>query len=92
MTMRYTRWTPFDQVPATVEHVRAHLSAVASPDDNPDTHADDVHIDMRDHDGGVLVFGELDADPVADYLRDGFDPDGEAGANPLSVPPIEDRP
>lgn len=88
--LRHSRWTPFAQVPATIDHVRAHLSAVATPDDNPDTHAAAVHIELRDQDGGQLVLGELDAEPVADYLRDDYDPETDVAANPLTVPTIGD--
>ena len=91
--MRYSRVTPFDQVPAVTDHIRAHLSAVATPDDNPTTLAGDVFIDLRDqHDGQVLVVGELNAPPDAPYLMPGFYPDQEAAANPLTVPSVEDRP
>jgi hypothetical protein len=90
--LRHSRWTPREQVPAVVDHVRAHLSAVATPDDNPDTYADTVHINQVDQDGGVLVVGELDAEPDADYLMPGFYPDQEAAANPLTVRSVEDQP
>jgi hypothetical protein len=89
--LRHSRWTPREQVPAVVDHVRAHLSAVATPDDNPDTYADAVHISQVDQDGGVLVVGDLDREPVADYLRGDFNPDDEAAANPLSVTSVEDQ-
>jgi hypothetical protein len=92
LTVRYSRWTPREQVPVVVDHVRAHLSAVCTPDDNPATLADDVHVEQIDQDGGVLVVGELDAQPDAPYLMPGFYPDQEAAANPLSVRSVEDQP
>lgn len=91
--LRYSRTTPFKNIPTVVDHVRSHLSAVATPDDNPDQLAAAVRIDLRDQpDGDVLVLGELDGEPTADYLRHGFDPDTEAAANPLSVTSIQDQP
>jgi hypothetical protein len=90
--MRYSRWTPFEQVPLVVDHVRAHLSAVTSPTDDPDEHAGEVDIDVHEQDGGMLITGQINRQPVAAYLRDGFDPDTEAADNPLSVPSIEDQP
>lgn len=87
--LRYSRWTPFDQVPTVVDHVRAHLSAVTSLDDDPDIYAGEVDTDVREQDGGMLITGAINRAPVAAYLRDGFDPDVEAAANPLTVPSIE---
>ena len=72
MTLRYSRWSPSDRVPDVESHVRAHLSSVADPEDDPDTHAADVRISRSDDEGGVLVTGELDAEADAPYLRDDF--------------------
>lgn len=87
--MRYSHWTPFDQIPATVGHVRAHLSSIATAGDNPTTYTDDVAIDLREQDGGMLVIGQLDQPPMADYLMPGWYPDQDVAANPLTVPSIE---
>lgn len=78
---------------ATVAHVCAHLSAVADPDDNPKAHA--VHITIGPHADGdpglVTILGELDAEPNAPYLRDGWTPEQDIADNPLSVPSIEEQ-
>lgn len=72
-------------------HVRAHLSSIATPDDDPDLLAEDVNIVVVADQGGVKITGTLDAEPVAEYLRDDFDPEHDVAANPLSVPSIEDQ-
>jgi hypothetical protein len=90
MTLRYSRWSPPDRVPDVESHVRAHLSAVADPADNPDAHADEVRITQADDEGGVLVTGELDAEADAPYLRADFTPEADIAANPLTVEPIQD--
>lgn len=78
MSMRYSRSVPIDAPPGALEEaraeVRAHLSAVADTDDDPNTHADDVRVWTEDDDGATKVVGELDAEPNAPYLRDDFDP------------------
>lgn len=84
MTLRYSRWSPPDRVPDVESHVRAHLSSVADAGDDPDAHAADVRITREDADNGVLVVGELDAEPDAPYLRPGFTPEADIAANPLS--------
>jgi len=89
--IRYSRWSPPERADEVEAHVRAHLSAVADPDDNPDTYADRVKITREDRDGGVYILGELDAEPDAPYLSSGFDPQDEARANPLVVRSIEDE-
>lgn len=73
---------------ATEEHVRAHLSAVASSDDDPETLAENVRVRVLPHEHGVRVVGTLDAEPVAPYLRPEFDPEDDARANPLTVPSL----
>lgn len=83
--MRYARWSPSEVVDDVEAHVRAHLSSVADPDDSPIAHADEVRISREDSDGGVLVTGELDAEPDAPYLRPGFTPEDDIAANPLTV-------
>jgi hypothetical protein len=82
--MRYSRWSPHDVVPAVEAHVRAHLSSVADPNDSPTAHADQVRIDHADVDDGVLVIGDLDAEPDAPYLRAGYTPEDDIAANPLT--------
>lgn len=79
--LRYRRDVPVDDpeaLDATIAHVRAHLSAVADTDDDPDTRAEDVTVRVEAHpdtDSGLLcVIGELDAAPDAPYLRDDYDP------------------
>lgn len=88
MTLLYSRWSPPDRVPDVEAHVRAHLSSVAAADDSPATHADAVRIARADADDGVLVTGELDAEPDAPYLRPGFTAEEDVAANPLPVESI----
>lgn len=90
--MRYSRWSPPATVAEVESHVRAHLSSVATPDDDPMRLAGNVVITRVRQDGGVLVIGELDAEPVADYLRDDWTPEQDIANNPLSVPSIQDSP
>jgi len=107
VTLTYSKWSPPDAVPEVEKHVRAHLSAVAAPDDDEAAHFDEVRIRHEDppadvdearirHDDpdgeGVLVIGELDAEPVASYLRAGFTPEQDIAANPLTVESIEEQP
>jgi hypothetical protein len=78
VTVKYTRDLPEDatqdQVDAAVEHVRAHLSSVASADDDPETNADDVTVRTEHRDGRIWILGELDAEPDAPYLKPDYDP------------------
>lgn len=63
-----------DELIASVgAHVRAHLSAVADADDDPETNADDVEVRIERTDEKVRVVGELDAEPDAPYLQPGYD-------------------
>lgn len=78
--MRYVRDVPVND-PAALEgeraHVVAHLAAVADADDNPATHADQVRVWVErhpEHADLLRIVGELDAEPDAPYLRNGFDP------------------
>jgi hypothetical protein len=91
MTLLYSRWSPADRVDDVEAHVRSHLSSVAAADDSPTEHADAVRITRadREDDGrdGVLVTGELDAEPHAPYLRPDFTPEADVAANPLTVEP-----
>jgi hypothetical protein len=59
---------------ATETHIRQHLSAVADPDDDPASYAALVRVTRHQRDDGVLLVGELDAEPQADYLADDYDP------------------
>lgn len=88
----YWRWTDSHGLDGTIAHVRAHLSAMASPDDDPDHHAKDVVISRWDQNGNILITGVLDLEPVADYLLPGYDPESDVAANPLTVPSIQDQP
>jgi hypothetical protein len=89
----HSRFVPFDadadELLATEEHVRAHLSSVASVNDSETEYADEVSVVQRAQDDGVLVYGVLDREPNAPYLRDDdFDPEQDVADNPLSVPSI----
>lgn len=53
----------------TEAHVRAHLSAIADADDDPETNADDVVVSVVELVDGFYVHGSLNAEPQADYLR-----------------------
>jgi hypothetical protein len=94
--LRYRRDTSNqpDAIDATAAHVRDHLAAVADLDDDPTTYTDQVQLTVGPHVDGdpdlVTIFGELDADPAAPYLRDDFDPEHDVATNPLSVPSIQD--
>lgn len=92
MALTYSRWSPVEQASDVAAHVRAHLSSVASVDDDPGEFADEVDVTAVGDGDGVRITGTLDRDPVADYLRPGFDPEQDVAANPLSVPSIEERP
>lgn len=66
-----------EAIVAESAHVMAHLSAVADADDDPDTHAGDVLIDVIDHPDDpsmVRIVGRLDAEPDAPYLKPDYDP------------------
>ena len=84
--MRYVRDVPADDqaaLDAERAHVIAHLSAVASADDDPETNADNVRVWVERHPADpaqVRIVGELDAEPAAPYLQPGFDP--LAGVDP----------
>lgn len=75
--------SPDDVVEATKAHVRDYLAARADADDNPETYAGDVRVWSARHpeDPTLLrIEGALDAEPDAEYLRDGYDP--LAGVDP----------
>ena len=76
----------------TRAQIRSHLSMVTSEDEDEDLYADEVTIQEEQVEGGVWVCGTIDREPVATYLREDFDPDTEARANPLSVPSQFDEP
>ena len=84
--MRYVRDVPRGDAAALEAeraHVIAHLSAVADADDDPETNADDVRIDVTAHPDDpaqLRIVGELDAEPNAPYLHPGHDP--LAGVDP----------
>lgn len=76
----YTRDVPrddFDAQSAEVGHIVAHLSAVASADDDPETSADDVVIRVANHPDNpdlVRIVGTLNAEADAPYLKDDYEP------------------
>lgn len=76
--MRYSRDVPVgssaEVILHTEEHIRAHLSSVATPDDDPNARAEDVRIELAVVGDQIRITGVLDAPPVAAYLRDDFDP------------------
>lgn len=85
MTLRYSWWSPPERVADVEAHVRAHLSSVADPGDDPDTHAAAVRVTTEDERDGVLVRGELDAEANAPYLRPDFTPEADIAANPAGT-------
>jgi hypothetical protein len=87
--LTYVRWSPQEMASDVAAHVRAHLSSIASDDDDPTRYAEDVDIEVVVDGDGVLITGTLEREPVADYLRPDFDPEADVAANPLSVPSIE---
>lgn len=81
MPLEYRRDIPVDStqkvIDVTKQHIRDHLAAVASPDDDPRERAQDVRIWVSRHpDNSKLlrIEGYLDAEPDAPYLREGYDP------------------
>jgi hypothetical protein len=90
--LKYARWSPQEMASEVAAHVRSHLSSVAAVDDDPDRFAEDVDIVVSVDGDGMLVTGTLDQQPVAPYLRGGFDPEQDVADNPLSVPSIEEQP
>jgi hypothetical protein len=88
----YARWCPQETASDVAAHVRAHLSSVASEDDDPARFAEEVDISVAVDGDGILITGTLDREPVADYLREDFDPEQDVARNPLSVPSIQAMP
>lgn len=88
--LTYARWSPVEKAGDVALHVRAHLSSVASANDDPDCFAEEVSVTVVAVGDGVKITGTLERAAVADYLRDDFDPEHDVAANPLSVPSIED--
>lgn len=78
--MRYVRDVPINDGQALElerAHVIAHLSAVASADDDPETNANDVQVWTERHPDDpkqLRIVGELDAEADAPYLKPDFDP------------------
>ena len=78
--MDYVRDVPRDDPEALAgeeAHVRAYLSAAVDADDDPNTNADDVRIEVRGHPEDPDMFrihGWIDGEPVAPYLEPGHDP------------------
>lgn len=77
----YRRDVPTDDraaFDATVKHIRAHLSAIADPDDDPRRFARQVRISVTAHSDDpsvIAVVGELDEAPRAAYLSGDYDPE-----------------
>jgi hypothetical protein len=88
----YSKWSPQEVAGDVAVHVRAQLSSVASAVDDEDKYAAEVNVTAAVVGDGLLVTGTLNRDPVADYLRDDFDPEDDVAANPLTVPSIEEQP
>jgi hypothetical protein len=78
--LQYTRDIPadatFEDKEKTVQHVRNHVAAVADPYDDPGPHKEEVDVNLHlSADGSILhVLGDLDAEPDAPYLKEGFNP------------------
>lgn len=93
--MRYARDVPRVSPPEvmlkTVQHIQAHLSSIATEDDNPTARAGDVLVEYAVVGDVLRITGSLDAEPVAPYLRDDWTPEQDVAANPLSVPSFEEQ-
>lgn len=77
--MRYQRMSyPDGDLIETTDHVRAHLSACCSPTDSPDEFAIEVDIRQELTPEGTMVIGEINREPVADYLEPGYEPYDDA--------------
>lgn len=77
--MRYRRDVPAGVDLAEVaRHVVAHLAGATHPDDDPGPYSHDVAVTVGYHDERpselVTVVGEIDGEPDASYLREGYDP------------------
>lgn len=90
--MRYRRDVPVNSraaIDAETAHVRAHLSAVTHPDDDPNARADEVSIEIVAHVDGdpalVSIIGQIDAEPDAPYLHEDYDPGESSDAESLTV-------
>jgi hypothetical protein len=87
--LRYSRWSPREVLPEVETHVRQHLSSVADPFDDPTAHPANVRITHIEQDGGVLIVGELDAEPDAPYLREDYEPYRDVDAEILRAAGLE---
>jgi hypothetical protein len=81
--LRYSRWSPRDTLPEVETHVRAHLSSVADLFDDPTAHSANVRITHIEQDGGILIIGDLNAEPDAPYLREDYEPYRDVDAETL---------
>jgi hypothetical protein len=79
--MTYRRDVPRDDraaIDVELAHVRDHLAAIADANDDPNNHREWVRTRIVGHVDGdanlVTIIGELNARPVAPYLRDDYDP------------------
>lgn len=90
MSITHVRWVPDGAGSRAVErteaHVRAHLSSVADPQDDPRRYAGQVRVEHEAGDGGRTIRGVLDRDPDAPYLFADFDLDADAGRYAFVAP------
>lgn len=64
---------------ATVAHVRDYLAAALDPNDDPSRRAWRVIISTSTlADGRIRITGEVDGEPDAPYMKDGYSPDAAA--------------
>jgi hypothetical protein len=80
------------------QHVVQHLASVVATDDEyAGTEGFSIALrvedEVRQSDGrpGKAIYGRVDAEPNAPYLRPDFNPEDDAQSNPLSVPSILDE-
>ena len=100
MPLLYSKFVPAaaaDQLDTVIYEVTCNLSASAHPDDDPEAFANEVVIEMIQHETsegvvGTKVVGTLNQEPAAWYTLDGADPRADALHNPLSVPSTTDVP
>ncbi|ANA85806.1 hypothetical protein PBI_WOES_34 [Gordonia phage Woes] len=67
-----------ESYPETEDHVRRHISSIASATDDEFEFYDQVKIETTQIDHGWRVYGELDRDPAYDYtVPEDFEMPGE---------------
>lgn len=87
--LTYAHWAPADAIDEVEQHVRAHLSSIASANDDPDVFAGEVRIERTEQGDGVLLTGYLDRSAAAAYLSPDWTPEQDIADNPLTVESIE---